>query len=124
MLDRQHTVIDVHVLLVRDGEVLLTQRRGAYGGGMWHLPSGKLDSGESVLTGAVREAHEEVGVLIDPNDLRHVHTIHVAGAGPTPRLGIFFQTRRWRGEPINAELLAGGTRLVLTRLVMARSART
>lgn len=99
----QNTIIDVHVLLVRDDEVLLTQRRGSYGGGMWHLPSGKLDAGESVLAAAAREVAEEVGVLVEPDDLRHVHTVHVAGSGPVPRLGMFFEARRWIGEPTNQE---------------------
>ncbi|WP_410674192.1 NUDIX hydrolase [Amycolatopsis sp. cmx-4-68] len=103
MSDGHHTIIDVHVLLVRDAEVLLTQRRGSYGGGMWHLPSGKLDAGESLPVGAAREAAEEVGVRIDPADLRHAHTVHVAGAGPVPRLGVFFEARRWSGEPYNRE---------------------
>ncbi|WP_326950918.1 NUDIX domain-containing protein [Amycolatopsis sp. NBC_01307] len=103
MPDGQHTVIDVHVLLVRGDELLLTQRRGTYGGGLWHLPSGKLDAGESLPAGAAREAAEEVGVLIDPADLRHVHTLHVAGSGPVPRLGVFFEARRWSGEPRNCE---------------------
>lgn len=102
MSDR-HTIIDVHVLLVRDGEVLLIQRRGRYGGGMWHLPSGKLDAGESLLAAAVREAREEVGVVIDPGDLRHAHTVHVADSGPVPRLGVFFEARVWEGEPSNRE---------------------
>jgi 8-oxo-dGTP pyrophosphatase MutT (NUDIX family) len=102
MSDR-HTIIDVHVLLVRDDQVLLTQRRGAYGTGMWHLPSGKLDAGESVLTAAVREVHEEVGVTVDAGNLRHVHTVHVADSGPVPRLGMFFEARQWIGEPANRE---------------------
>lgn len=101
MADRH--LVDVHVMLVRDGELLLTRRRGSYGGGLLHLPSGKLDAGESVLDAAVREAEEEVGVLIDPADLQHVHTIHVAGSGPEPRLGLFFEARRWVGEPVNRE---------------------
>lgn len=96
-------LVDVHVMLVGQGELLLTRRRGSYGGGMWHLPSGKLDAGESVLQAAVREASEEVGVLIDPADLHHVHTIHVGGSGPEPRLGLFFETRNWVGEPVNRE---------------------
>jgi 8-oxo-dGTP diphosphatase len=99
----QHTVIDVHVLLVRGDELLLTQRRGADGGGLWHLPSGKLDAGESLPVGAAREVDEEVGVRIDPADLRHAHTVHVAGSGPGPRLGVFFEARRWFGEPYNRE---------------------
>lgn len=99
----QHTIIDVHVLLVRDDQLLLTQRRGSYGGGMWHLPSGKLDAGESVLAAAVRETYEEIGVTVAPTDLLHVHTVHVAGSGPVPRLGMFFEARVWDGEPTNRE---------------------
>jgi 8-oxo-dGTP pyrophosphatase MutT (NUDIX family) len=59
--------------LVRDNlapgdEVLRTRRRDAKPefDGRWHLPSGKLDAGESVLHAAIRETEEEVGVLIDP----------------------------------------------------------
>lgn len=101
MSDRH--IIDVHVLLVRGDELLLIERRGSYGGGMWHLPSGKLDADESVLAAAVREAREEVGVHVEPDDLRHVHTVHVAGSGPVPRLGMFFEARNWVGEPVNRE---------------------
>lgn len=96
-------LIDVHVLLFRATELLLTRRRGGAFDSMWHLPSGKLDAGEDALAAAVREAEEEVGVLIDPRDLRHVHTLHVNGSGPEPRLGLFFVTSRWIGEPSNRE---------------------
>ena len=96
-------LIDVHVLLIRGTEVLLSRRRGGSFDGMWHLPSGKLDAGEDVLTAAAREADEEVGVTINPHDLLHVHTIHVRGFGPEPRLGLFFATTAWAGEPSNRE---------------------
>lgn len=99
-------LVDVHVMLLDDnGSVLLSQRRdhNPTFDGLWHLPSGKLDAGESVLAAAAREAEEEVGVMIDPTDLRHVHTIHVNGSGPEPRLGLFFATHHWIGEPTNRE---------------------
>lgn len=104
MADRH--LIDVHVLLVDDdGKLLLTRRRDPNPAfdGLWHLPSGKLDAGESVLDAAVREAEEEVGVLIQAADMRHVHTLHVNGSGPEPRLGLFFEARRWIGDPTNRE---------------------
>jgi 8-oxo-dGTP pyrophosphatase MutT (NUDIX family) len=103
MTDRH--LIDVHLLLVRDSEVLLSLRRDTNPrfDGCWHLPSGKLDAGESVLDAAVREAEEEIGVLIDRADLRHAHTIHISGSGVEPRLGLFFEVRRWTGEPVNRE---------------------
>jgi 8-oxo-dGTP diphosphatase len=98
-------IIDVHVLLIADDHLLLTQRRDPNPDfdGHWHLPSGKLDAHESVLDATAREAEEEIGVLIDPSDLHHVHTIHVNGSGPEPRLGLFFHTHRWIGEPTNRE---------------------
>jgi 8-oxo-dGTP diphosphatase len=103
MADRH--LIDVHLLLVRDGHLLLTRRRDTNPifDGLWHLPSGKLDAGESALHAAAREADEEIGVIVEPSDLRHVHTLHVNGSGPEPRLGLFFETRRWVGEPTNRE---------------------
>ncbi|MEU4744130.1 NUDIX domain-containing protein [Actinosynnema sp. NPDC023658] len=98
-------LIDVHLLLVRDGEVLLSLRRDAdpLFDGQWHLPAGKVDAGESVLAAAVREAREEVGVHLDPADLRLVHTLHVTAPGLEPRLGLFFEARRWTGTPVNRE---------------------
>ncbi|MFJ6672050.1 NUDIX domain-containing protein [Actinosynnema sp. NPDC091369] len=98
-------LIDVHVLLVRDGRVLLSRRRDVNPlfDGLWHLPSGKLDAGESVLAAVVREAEEEVGVVLDPADLRLVHTLHARRAGLEPRLGLFFEARTWVGEPENRE---------------------
>ncbi|MBF6271410.1 NUDIX hydrolase [Nocardia farcinica] len=96
--------VDVHVLLVRDGSLLLSRRRSADRfDGRWHLPAGKLEAGEPARAGAAREAAEEVGVRIDPADLRLVHTAHVVDVGLEPRLGLFFLAERWTGEPVNRE---------------------
>ncbi|MFC4124386.1 NUDIX domain-containing protein [Nocardia rhizosphaerae] len=99
----QH-LVDVHVLLIRDGTVLLSLRRSAdeYDN-RWHLPSGKLEVGESAAAGAVREAAEEIGVGIEPADLRLIHVAHVTAPGRPARLGLFFRAERWRGEPVNQE---------------------
>ncbi|WP_432844991.1 NUDIX domain-containing protein [Amycolatopsis sp. CA-161197] len=103
MPETPHTIIDVHIILERDDLILLTEHKGTYGNGMWHLPSGKLEHGESLPHGAAREALEEVGVEIDQADLRIVYTIYVTGPGPDARLGFFFATDRWTGESVNRE---------------------
>ncbi|GAA3469627.1 NUDIX domain-containing protein [Nonomuraea roseola] len=58
-----------------------------------------MEEGESALEAAVREAREEVGVVIDPADLTFVHAMHRA----PDRMGLFFRAERWTGEPYNAE---------------------
>ncbi|MEU8248127.1 NUDIX domain-containing protein [Nonomuraea sp. NPDC048916] len=92
--------MDVHILFVRDDHLLLGLRANTgYADGQWHLPSGHLEAGESVVEAAVREAREEVGVDVDPADLAFVHVMHRA----PERVGLFFRAGRWKGEPFNAE---------------------
>jgi 8-oxo-dGTP diphosphatase len=66
-------------------------------------PSGHLEEGESVIDGAIREAGEEVGVAIDPGDLTFVHAVHYRAPGSEGRIGFFFLTEKWTGDPWNRE---------------------
>ena len=104
MTSHARPVIDVHIIL-RDGDkILLSQRGGPYCHGQWHAPSGKLDPDEPLTVAAVREAHEEAGVIIDPDHLRLVHTVHHRqGTDASDRIGFFFEATRWQGEPVNRE---------------------
>lgn len=80
----------LHVLRVNDNDRLLLSRRHDTDpdfDGLWHLPSGKLDAGEPATEAAAREVHEEVGLLVEPDALTHVHTMHVNGSGPNPVSG-------------------------------------
>ncbi|MDL4771236.1 NUDIX hydrolase [Actinomadura xylanilytica] len=103
-VERYRSIIDVHVILERDEEILLLERQGTgYCDGMLHLPSGHLDEGEPVTHGAAREAREEVGVHIDPADLTLATVVHHHQRPGLARIGMFFTTTRWDGEPHNAE---------------------
>jgi 8-oxo-dGTP pyrophosphatase MutT (NUDIX family) len=70
---------------------------------MLHLPSGHLEEGESATDGAAREAWEEIGVRIDPADLVLTTVVHHRQRPDLARLGMFFATTQWSGEPHNAE---------------------
>ncbi|MBM9506301.1 NUDIX hydrolase [Actinacidiphila acididurans] len=96
-------VIDTHVIL-RDGDkILLSQRGGPYGYGRWHMPSGKLDPGETLTACAARELREETGVSVDPAGLRLVQVVHHRQEGENPRIGFFFEATVWDGEPVDRE---------------------
>ncbi|MFJ2566559.1 NUDIX domain-containing protein [Streptomyces sp. NPDC087568] len=95
-------VIDTHVI-VRDGDkILFSQRGGPYGYGRWHMPSGKLDGGETLPTGAARELFEETGITVDPAHLRLVHVVHHQ-QNEHERIGFFFEATEWEGAPVNKE---------------------
>jgi 8-oxo-dGTP diphosphatase len=103
--DRYRSIVDVYVLLQRpDGMILLLERSGTgYADGQLCPPSGHLEAGESVVQGGIREAREEVGVLIDPADLTFSHVVHHRNPRGQARIGFFFTADRWQGEPVNRE---------------------
>jgi 8-oxo-dGTP pyrophosphatase MutT (NUDIX family) len=104
MPERYRSIIDVHVILERNSEILLLERQGTgYCDGMLHLPSGHLEEDETVNDGAAREAYEEVGIRIDPADLRLAAVVHHRQRADLARIGMFFATSQWEGEPFNAE---------------------
>ncbi|MBH0778467.1 NUDIX hydrolase [Nocardia bovistercoris] len=93
---------DVHLLLRRGDEVLFGRRRNTgFEDGAWHLPSGHLEADESVVDALIREADEEIGVRIEPNDVRFTHIMHNSSSGG--RIAFFFTARTWQGEPVNRE---------------------
>ncbi|TQF01979.1 NUDIX domain-containing protein [Kitasatospora acidiphila] len=99
------TGIGVHLVLIREDRILLGRRRNTgYADGWWHLPAGHLEAGESVAAGMVREAEEELGLLIAEDELRLVHVLHDRDPDDgVVRLQLFFATDTYRGEPANCE---------------------
>jgi len=53
------------MLANHDGLVLVGQRIGKQILGTWQMPQGGIDPGEDELTAALRELHEETGVIAD-----------------------------------------------------------
>ena len=64
-----------YVYLIRGRQVLLQQRRNTgYLQGMWVAgAAGHIELGEAAVATAVREAAEEIGVLLRPTDLQPAH---------------------------------------------------
>ena len=101
-----------YVLLRRteDGveQLLLQLREGTgYMDGHWAAAAaGHVEAGESVFDAAVREANEELGIVIDPADLAPLCALHrtMEPHGPIDeRVDFFFECRRWNGVPRTLE---------------------
>ncbi|MBD8905876.1 NUDIX domain-containing protein [Methylorubrum zatmanii] len=85
-------LIGVSVAVIRDGRVLLAARANEPMRGVWTLPGGLVEAGESLAAAALRELREEVGSVAevvgpsltpteiilrdDGNRIRHHYVIH------------------------------------------------
>jgi SAM-dependent methyltransferase/ADP-ribose pyrophosphatase YjhB (NUDIX family) len=104
---RRHTeIVDVHLLLLRGGDVLLSRRAGTgYADGLLHAPSGHLEEGEDVRSGMIREALEEIGVDLAPDELEAALVMQHRAPDGQARIGWFFVAHQADGaaEPVNRE---------------------
>jgi ADP-ribose pyrophosphatase YjhB (NUDIX family) len=102
MSQRQRAQVDVHLILRRGDEILLGLRQNTgWADGCWHVPSGHGEDREAATTTLVREAGEEIGVVIDPAEARFAYLLH--HVTESARMAVFFEVTRWQGEPANTE---------------------
>lgn len=84
-------------LIVRDGEILICQRRPDQPMGLqWEFPGGKLEPGESPEEALARELHEELGISAQIGR-RVTHIRHNYRNGGAVDLQ-FFAVREFEGE--------------------------
>lgn len=99
---RPTPTIDLHLLLMREHQILLLLRSGTgFEDGKYSVVAGHLEVNESLSRGLCREAYEEVGVEIAEQDLSLVHVMH--NRSGNDRLAFFFSCKRWRGTASNRE---------------------
>jgi ADP-ribose pyrophosphatase YjhB (NUDIX family) len=90
-------IVDIHLLLVSDGDLLLGRRANTgYGDGAYEPPSARLAERETLVEAAVRVAAAQVGVALDPARVSLAHVLHdVSGAG---RMAFFLTVDGWDGD--------------------------
>jgi len=102
MKDRFKLIASVYLLFIRGNKILLLRRANTgFEDGNYGLVAGHIDGNESLTEAAVREAKEESGIQIDPEDLRLRVVMHRIGADE--RIDFFFELQKWNGEPKNME---------------------
>ncbi len=92
-----------YLILTKEKNVLLLKRANTgFMDGYYGLPSGHLDGNETAREGGAREIKEEIGINIDPLDLKVIHVIH-RKAEKDERIDFFMKTEKYTGEIKNCE---------------------
>ena len=89
----------------KERQILLAMKKRGFGEGKWNGVGGKIEAGETIEAAAVREAKEEIGVDIEPADLKKAAVIDFSFDGKpdfNQRVHAFF-TEVWEGEPRESE---------------------
>jgi 8-oxo-dGTP pyrophosphatase MutT (NUDIX family) len=104
--DRFRLVAAVHLLLIREGRILLLRRANTgYEDGNYSVIAGHLDGDETVYAAIQREACEEAAITIERDDLSMVGVLQrrAAMAGDDERIDFFLAASDWSGVIQNAE---------------------
>lgn len=102
MKNRFTMVVAVHLLLIKDGKLLMSRRfNTGYQDGKYSLPAGHVDANESCLEALIRETKEEIGLDLQPKNINFAHVVH--RFEDRESIDFFFSCEKWQGEPKNME---------------------
>lgn len=104
MVKRRFSTILTARLLLEYREHLLFLQQTPRNGGGFTLPGGKIEGEEFAKEALIREAFEEVGVVISSKTLRLVHVTHRKIEGVVEIIFFFHCCQEWSGEPMVKEL--------------------
>lgn len=104
MEDRFRPYIAALVFFRQNNSVLLTRRfNTGWSDGTYSVPSGHIEENENVIEAAVRECEEEVGITIEPSDLKIAHVSYRKSDDGRTYVDFFLVCEKWAGEPRNCE---------------------
>jgi ADP-ribose pyrophosphatase YjhB (NUDIX family) len=100
-----HPQLAVSAAIFRDGNILLVRRARSPGKGLYSLPGGRVEFGESLHTALHREVDEETALRLEIAGLAGWREVLPATSGGGHYLIMSFAARWSAGEPrLNDEL--------------------
>ena len=107
MAKERHKIVPAsYLVLFKENKILLLKRfNTGYEDGNYSMIAGHVNAGETFIQCIIREAREEAGVELKPEDLKMVHIIHRNSGTEenNERVDVFFVAEKWDGEIGNKE---------------------
>ncbi len=93
------------LLLLKEGKICLGKRQNTgMMDGLWALPGGHVEKGETPLSGIIREAKEEIGITFRLESLEFVGVLYLHTKECRDEfVNFIFLAEKWQGEVINRE---------------------
>jgi len=102
MKERLLSRLSTYLLMVKDEKLLLSRRiNSGFADELLSLPAGHIEAGESIKSAMIREAFEETGAIINPEDLEFVHVVY-HHSDPL-YVDFYWLCTKWTGEIFNKE---------------------
>lgn len=100
----------VHMIISKDNKILLQKRKGSkLWPGYYALPAGHIDEGENQYDALVREAYEELGIVIDISKIINQYVVlrrnyfKIDGKILEPYVDYYFEIKEYGGVPTIVE---------------------
>ncbi len=95
---------DAVIVLIKDNQILLSRRYNTgYQDGNYCLVGGHLEENETVKGCIIREAKEEIGITLLPEDLKVIHISHRFNMIDRTYFSSYVLAGKWSGEIANME---------------------
>ena len=96
----------VHIILINDNKILVQKRKGSkLWPGYYALPAGHIDKDETQYDALVREAKEELGIEINPDDIINNYVVlrrnffEIDEKILEPYIDFYFEIKKYTGIP-------------------------
>jgi ADP-ribose pyrophosphatase YjhB (NUDIX family) len=102
--ERFSMLVSIHILFIKNNQILLLLRKNISSDGLYSVVAGHLDGGETVTDAIIREAKEEADVLIEPKDIEFKTVCHSYNQKNQKEFVQFYVIcKKWSGEIKNNE---------------------
>lgn len=100
--ERYTTRLSVYILFKKQDQILLYLRQNTgYADNLYSIPAGHVEADETIKNAAIREAYEETGAIIAPENLKLVHTMY--RTSNYPYVEFYWLCTDWQGTLTNTE---------------------
>lgn len=91
--------------LIKDDKILMIKRHNSgWKDGWWTPPAGHIEAEESASAAAARECFEEIGVVVEKDEIEHMITVHRHNTETgAVYFDNYFRARKWTGTPLVKE---------------------